>query len=751
MSEVVVEGLDGDVVITRDRLGIPRITAASIADLFVGQGFATAADRLGQMEWDRRRAHGRSAELLGTPANVVTDGFHRRVRLTDHARAGHAALDTDTRAVLDAYVAGVNAYAAANRPPAELATLGVTVESWAPWDPVAVFLVRHVSFATWQTKLWNARVLAALGPAAVGRFRHEGLGGEVPVIVPPGVRSAIAAVASAGVHGLAAVGPDVVAELAPLGLALSGSNAWAVHGDRTASGLPLVAGDPHRALEVPNVYYQVHLVGPDVDVAGVSFVGIPGIQHFGQSPDVAWAVTNAMADYQDLFIERLPDAATDVRDETITVRDGEPVELECATTAHGPIVAGGTEHGIGLALASTGLAASGGSLRTILPFLCARSVGDLTTALADWVEPANNFVLADGAGHIAYRTAGRVPRRHELNHLLPVPGWDPTYDWDGVVSLDELPAVDDPAGGVIVTANQRITDAPIAGALSSDYSSPHRAIRINERLGDRDRLTVEDMRAIHTDTVWRPGLALADHVTALGGPAADVLAGWDGRLDADSTPATLAAGIFGELCRLVAADLPAELHTNPFAAWEPPATTSPVVQRLSYALSGLLAGDDDELVPGVRWVDRLPAAVQAAHAEGPRPWGDVHRLTPRFALRGAGPATDAAMTITSPPLAGGRDCVLATNQVDGLTTVPLTGSTARYVWDLADRANSRWVVPHGASGDPLSPHFTDQLAAWSSGDLHLVIDDEITATTTLRSGGGRESNPPDGDRPSQPL
>lgn len=734
MSEPRIDGLDGDVVITRDRLGVPRVTASSVADLFAGQGYATAADRLGQMEWDRRRAYGRSAELHGTPANVVTDGFHRRVRLGDHARAGYGALDADTRAVIDAYVAGVNAHAGSHPAPAELAAIGATVEPWAPWDPVAVFLVRHVNFATWQTKLWNARVLAALGPGAVGRFRHEGQTGQVPVIVPPGVHVAIADVLGAGVDDLAAVGPDVVAELRPLGLSLSGSNAWAVGGSRTASGRPLVAGDPHRALEVPNVYYQVHLVGPDIDVAGFSFVGIPGIQHFGQSPDVAWAVTNAMSDYQDLFIERLPESVTDVRTETITVRAGDPVTVEVAVTAHGPIVVGSTEHGAGLALASTGLIDSGGSLRTILPFLRARSVGDLTAALVDWVEPANNFVLADGAGHVAYRTAGRVPRRHELNHHLPVPGWDATYDWEGTVPLDELPAAADPAGGAIVTANQRITDAPIAAELSSDYSSPHRAVRINELLGERTGLTVDDMRAIHTDTVWLPGQALAARVITLGGPAAEALAGWDGRLDADSTAGALAVRIFGELCRLVTADLPESLRANPFAAWEPPATTSPVEQRVSDALSALVVGDDDELVPGLDWASHLPAAVDAARAAASAPWGEIHRLTPRFGLRGAHAATDEAMAVTSPPLGGGCDCVWATNQVDGMTTAPLTGSTARYVWDLADRANSRWVVPHGASGDPTSPHFTDQLEAWSTGNLHPVIDD-ITATTTRRRGG----------------
>lgn len=730
MTDLHIEALDADVTISRDRLGIPLVTASTEHDLFLGQGFATAEDRLGQMEWDRRRAYGRSAELHGSPTNVVDDGFHRRVRLGDRAQAGYHALDAATRAVLDAYVAGVNAARAVLAVPAELAALGATVEEWAPWDPVAVYLVRHVSFATWQTKLWNARVAAALGVDAIGRFKSEGEHGETPVIVPPGTKVALDRLVGAGGRRADGFDPAWLEELSPLGLDLSGSNAWAVHGSRTASGAPLIAGDPHRTLEVPNVYYQVRLRGPDIDVAGISFVGVPGIQHFAQTPTAAWAVTNAMADYQDLYVERLPEAIVDGRVETITVRDGDDVTVECSTTRHGPVVVGGRAHGVGLALASTGLVDAGGSLRTILPMLRARSVAELAAALGDWVEPANNFVLADDAGHIAYRTAGRVPRRHPLNRYVPVPGWDEAYDWSGTYQPGELPAADDPRVGAIVTANQRLTDDARADELAHDFHAPHRANRIWARLGDRADLTVEDQRAIHTDAVWLPGLALAERLIALGGAAAERVRGWDGELGRHSTAAAFAARVFDELVRRVTADLPAALRSNPFAGWEPPATAKVVELQVAKWLSNAIR-NGSELAPGIGWAAHLPAAVEAALGEPEEAWGDRHRLTPRFGLAGADPATDAAMTVTSPPLAGGQDCVFATNQLHGMTTRVVTGSTARYVWDLADRTASRWVVPLGASGDPASPHFTDQLAAWSTGGLHPVLDDEITSIETL--------------------
>lgn len=754
MDDQLIDGLDGDVTIERDQWGIPRVRASSVTDLFAGQGFATAVDRLGQMEWDRRRGLGRTAELHGTPSNVATDAVHRRLRLEDHARSGYDALDAETRAVLDAYVTGVNAAAQVAATPRELTAVGADPEPWEPWVPVLVFLVRHVNFATWQHKLWNTRVLAALGPEAIERFGAEGRRGTTPLIVPSGLTAAL--------HELAAVALDadatdtILSELAALGLGESGSNAWAIHGSRTSSGSPIVAGDPHRALELPNVYIQIHLVGPGIDASGLSFVGVPGIQHFAQTDAVAWGVTNATADYQDLFVERLPDSITDRRVETILVRGGESVEVDCVLTAHGPIVVGpvgddpagddaADKDAVGLALASTGLRAAGGSLRTILPFLRARSVDDFDTALAAWVEPANNFVFADRDGHIAYRAAGTIPRRHPLNQLLPVPGWDDTYAWRGTIDPAEMPAEHDSPD--VVTANQRITGAPIGIELSPEYASPWRATRIRARLaslGDTP-IAVDHQPGIHTDDMWLPGIGLARRLTAI----ADVpeLAGWDGRLAADSEVAALVMRTYGHLVRRVTAALPAALLANPFAAWEPPATTIPPQMRVARALGPLLDAalaapteadgtivDADELISGVRWVDHLADALAAARVEPPTTWGELHRLVPRYALRGADADLDAATTLVSPPVGGGYDCVLATTQLDGLSLATVIGPTARYVWDLSDRANSRWIVPLGASGDPASRHFTDQLAHWSSGELIPVVAAPV-ATVTLHAGG----------------
>ncbi|MFN0025991.1 MAG: penicillin acylase family protein [Acidimicrobiales bacterium] len=759
-DEVQLRGLNDEVTIERDRWGIPHVRAHTLADLFFGQGFATAADRSWHLEWDRRRAYGTLAAATGNNAHVVADAFARRARLGDVARRGYQQLTEAQRAPLDAHAAGINAYldwaaASAGSPPMELTHLGIGASRWEPQDAVAVFQIRHVLFATWQTKLWRARVLAALGPQAMIRFNREGTWGETPVIVPAGVRQAVGELAAAGLFAPGAAGPgglsgsgvlDGLGALTPLGLNLSGSNCWVVNGSRTGHGSPIIVGDPHRALEVPNVYYQVRLSCPEegVEAAGFSFPGVPGIQHFGQNGRVAWGVTNAMADYQDLYVERLPDAVTDRRVEQIEVAGADPVPVECLLSAHGPVVVGGSEMGVGLALASTGLVDPAGSLATLVPLLQARTVDELDRLLTDWVEPLNNWVMADRDGAIGYRTAGKVPVRPEVNTWLPVPGWDPTFNWSGMIPDNELPRQRDPDVEAIVTANQRITTRDYPHLLGSDCYGASRAQRIWDRLeeiplaasieqNERGGVGVgAALAAIHGDTVSRAGL----HFAALSGD--ELLARWDGSMDARSAAAALYATARDLLVRRIIELLPAELRRNPFSAWEPAATALPTEQRVDAALDGWLAAEDLTVLeaagadtPG-GWRALVVDAVSAGRAElsarfGSDPsgwaWGDLHHLTPLHPL---GQQLGEAVRPESGPLSGGSGCVMATNQLAGISYAALTGSTARYLWDLADPDRSGWVVPLGASGDPASSHFADQMGPYVDVELLAVVSPPVS-------------------------
>ncbi len=292
-----VPGISALVEIQRDPEGIPHVRAGSARDAFFGQGWVHAQDRLFQMEYDRRRAYGRWAEWVG-PAGVEGDRLFRRFRLEDSARLDWEAASSQTRAMLEAFAAGVNAFIASTSTwGIEFEIAGARPEAWRPWDSVAVFKIRHVDMGPWKAKLWRARLLRHLGPERTAELTREAQPHPL-LIVPPA-----AEYRGACLGGLEAMERHASA-MALVPGAPQGSNSWALAGSRTASGKPLVAGDPHRALDVPNVYYQNHLACPEWDAIGLSFPGVPGLPHFGHNLRVAWCVTHGMADYQDLFIER---------------------------------------------------------------------------------------------------------------------------------------------------------------------------------------------------------------------------------------------------------------------------------------------------------------------------------------------------------------------------------------------------------------------------------------------------------------
>jgi penicillin G amidase len=675
--------LDGRrVTIRRDAHGIPQIEASTLGHLIYGQGYVTAVDRLWHMECDRRRALGTLAAVTGRADHAVADGFARRARVEEASRRGFERLSSAAQALCTAHTAGVNARIAEGAPlSAPFTRLGAPrPDMFEPWHCVATFVIRHLNFATWQTKLWNARVVAALGIDALAHFNRSAM--NAPLIVPPGLVEAMAKLPVPPRHDLAA--------LAPLGLDTNGSNAWAVP---RADG-PVVAGDPHRALEAPNVYYQLRMLAPGdgIDLAGFSFPGVPGVPHFAQNAHVAWGVTNAMADYQDLFIETLPDALVTVRTERVQVRGAADVEVECGLTANGPVVIGGSSFGVGLSLRSTGLEAAGGSLDCIMAMMRARTTDELDLALDDWVEPVNNVVMADRGGTIAYRTAGRVPIRPHANAWLPVADGA----WTGTIANGELPRHrgDTP----VVTANQQITTADYPHVLGINPAPPDRSQRIWARIDD-------DPASVHVDAVSGPGIRFARLVRGS-------LSDWDGAMTVGSPSAALFALAEAELVRELTTRLPAALLVNPFVAFEPSATSLSPAMHVGRSVHGWIDTDNRWLLrDGETWHALATAALAMAEAEiGDRVWGDLHHLRP---LR-----LGEVERLDLGPVDGANDCVMATVHVPGSTTHAVIGSTARYVWHVGDRSKSGWVVPFGVSEDD----DTDQFAAYVSGELFPVFE-----------------------------
>lgn len=699
VGDLTVPGLAGDVVIHRDEWGIPHARAGTALDAFFAQGLVQAEDRLFQLEYDRRRAYGQWAEVVGASA-LEFDLFARRCGLQIAARHEYEGLPAEAREVLDAFAAGVNAWLALGRElPTDLRLAGVAPAPWEPWDCCAVFLVRHVVFANWQQKLWRGRVAAQLCIEA-----------EAP-----------AAVAQA----MSMLGQQALDDQ-------GGSNNWALHGSRTASGKPLLAGDPHRMVEVPGVYTQGHLACDEFDAIGLSFVGVPGFAHFGHNERVAWCVTNAYGDYQDLYVERAADIAS-TRHEIVSVRDGDAVEVECHATERGPILFGDIATGHAISMRSTALVESSTGLSVLHPMLRACTVGELEEIMRAWVDPVNNLVSADVDGHISYQCVGRIPVRDPANARGPVPGTR-EYGWHGLVPYDELPSTRDPVSGVIVTANQRIVDDEYPYYLGLDYALPDRADRIHARVDQLDNATIADMTAVHRDLRSLAADTWVDHLLTLAPTdeheraALGELRDWDRTMHADSSAAAIYAATRDAVCRIVADAGPLAPLDTPFAN-EPVTAFVPVAKRLWPILTDHLATDDRSLFPADRsWVDVLAAGLTAAVqllrerlGDGVTgwEWGSLHRCAPRHPLSQAlnQALNRAELDPPSVAVGGEADTVMSTAHRVGQSFDVTTASVARYVFDLADWDQSLWVVPLGVSGDATSPHFADQQASWAAGEL----------------------------------
>ena len=624
----------------RDARGIPHVTAGSVLELAHEQGRACAEDRADQLLVDRLRGEGRSAELLGRPA-LAWDRFARRALLDPTGRRAFDGADPETQAFVAAYAEGVNT------------ALPSGHEPWHPWTPATTFLAQHVLFATFPVKLWRHGATEALGADA------DLFGTEGPT------------------HG---------------------SNAYAVAGGRTATGLPIVAGDPHRSFADPNVYLQVRLTCDELDVTGFAFAGVPGIQHFGHAGGVAWAITNATADYQDLYRETSATMAGAGRHtEWIHVRDDEPEQVDVVVTDRGPVVLDHPDGG-GWSLRTPSLALGELGLEAWLPLLRARTVDDVDRALDRWVEPVNNVVMADTAGTVRHRVAGRVPRRRESLRRLPGEALD-GHGWEGWV--EDLPRTEVPTDGFVVTANDRM--APSYDAIGVDFAAPHRARRITELLDARPELDVAGAGAVLADVRQTAGESLLSKIAGIGGEVADRLAAWDREMTTDSVEAALFVRVRELLVEAVCAApvLRTLLRPTPYDDLLAPWFSLPA--RVAVSLETLL-GHDRPL--GLDLDSLLRDALEQAATEGGATWGSRHRFAAP-PQRGAGHA---------PPLElpGDTHCVFATGWVPG-STQSLRGPVARYVWCLADRDASRWAVPLGAAGDPASPHHHDQQATWAHG------------------------------------
>lgn len=746
-----VAGCPGPVEILVDRIGVPHVRAGSDHAAYFAQGWLHARERFFQMELARRSAAGRLAEVFGAVA-VPWDRKARTWRLDAAVRRHHAALDPADRAALEAYAAGVNgALTDLGRWVApELWVLGVDPEPWTGEDSLRVGVLLHHNL-TWSMgeELRRAVEISRLGPDPA-----VALWGWTPAearqwIPPVDLRTT----------------PRREEEALRPPLSGEGSNNWAVAPERTATGRPLLANDPHVGVSVPGTWFPIHLQAPQLDVAGASVAGAPGVV-IGHNRDVAWGFTMSLLDDQDLWVLNLDeDGERELVDgtwrplrtitERISVRwRSEPVLLKVRLSERGPIVRESRREP--LALSWTGLE-GGTSLGAFLRLDRARTVLEAAEAFREVTGPSMNLVAADTGGRILHQVIGRMPERPRGAGRLPAPGFESEWAWSGLLPYERNPRTLDPAEGFVATANHDLFaegDYPMTERLPGDFASPWRIRRIRSALATAADWDVESSLDLQADLQSGRAVAMLKllwpELSAHDGSAARTLMEWDGVVTSGSVAPHLFSRLVEDLRRAAGGDEAARTGLP----WSP--LDADGLLRL---LAGGLGDDwwDDVRTERIeRRADIVAETLSRLDATMPlAPWGEVHSAHfdhPLLRLPLVGPTLGRSWS--RGPVAVGGDATTVNahywRPADPyrVTAIP----SLRFVADVGAWDRCVLGVPLGVSGRPWSEHYADQLTDWVAGRAAplwfsaAAVEREAVLRIELSAAGGETADPTPSER-----
>lgn len=698
-GSVGIPRLRAPVDVLFDRQGVPHIRAVLETDAWRALGFVHAADRMLQMELRRRAAQGRLAEIVG-PAALPMDREARQNGYAALARRDWEQLGIYEREALEAYADGINAFVAEQSLPLEFLAISLSPEPWTPVDSLAFGRLM-------QEELSGAD---AVERGAFDDARVRGVDAAIAFLDASVPGSSRVAVEIADL--LAGRAPAAAPDHPPVEPAPAGSNAWALSGTRTASGKPLLAGDPHLAPERPGVWYAAHVTSADgIDVAGLTLPGLPGIL-IGHNGRVAWSLTMHQADDSDLFVERVDwTKGTYLRGddwiplaretETIHVKGGADVVMDVDRTIHGPIVLR-IDDARGLALARA-FAPDGlpQGPQAFLEAARAHTGAELIAAFSHFAGPSVNLCWADISGAIGINVEGAIPNRRAGDGRFPVPGWTTAYDWDGTIPVAKLPAIAAPPDGLVVTANDDWTASGRRLPYPGLYANADRATRARQLASSLSRATVADMRAMQND-VYSPYAArvvAALRKMKLSDPRAiaamKVLSAWDAKSSLHGS-----SRLFYAFAK--------EMRKEP-GPLGPPATWFMLERQIE---SGAGAGVESALALAMDAV---------THDEGSDPkhwsWGGSHRLAYDHPFAGVLPKWLAGRLKFGPvPLPGEWHTLNVAGfrlRGDGYGVIEIP--SARFIVDLASPDASRLVLPLGQSGQLFDRHAHDQLDAWATG------------------------------------
>jgi len=737
-SGEMVAPIAGSAVIKRDARGVPHIEASSWQDAIFLQGYATAQDRLWQMDGMRRFGAGELAEVFG-PGALSLDERSRAMRLRAIAENELQHLRPSDRAVFAEYARGVNYFIDTHRGDYSLEfSLPGHEYDPRPWSPTDSLLMGLVMF----------RDLADSS-----RFDFD-KGALMSVADPAKVRTLFPAAEGRRES--------------------PGSNAWAVSGAHTADGKPMAANDPHLSYGIPGTWHLVHLKAPGLNVSGAALPGVPGVIT-GHNGQIAWGVTNLEADVMDLYAEQIDERngryafggkveQAQLDRQFIGVRGGKTVEMNTWVTRHGPVIF----HGNGKGFSMRWSAAEGFGF----PFFDldrAQNWEQFRAALSGFWGPAQNFVYADRAGNIGFQATGRLPVRRDFSGDVPLDGSSGQFEWDGYIPFEQLPSMYNLPSGMIATSNQNPFPPDFAYQVTGSFADPYRLEQVRSLLNARKKLTVSDMLAVQKDVYSAYDRFLAREVIAAfdkRGSHADlvsegvaVLRRWNGQMDRDEAAPLMTRLFDREMGSALVASLVAPPMSTALQAKlrsEPPAvaqsvkhetgdhggsvarTALPDIAPRPFVIEGLLRQRPKGWVAGNDWDGWVLQNFSAALEEGRRRqgspvskwrWGRMLQWNLQHAVGKQLPLVDRFFDIGPVEMSGSGTTVKQTTST--------LGPSERMVVDLGNLDQSVQNLPVGESGAVASSHYKDQWDAYYVGKSFPMEFDHVDAKEVLEIRPGR--------------
>jgi len=730
-GEINLPILQEEVTVITDDSGVPHIKANNEHDLYIAQGYVQAQNRMFQMEMSRRQASGTLSEVVGEEA-VDQDKYFRTLGLRRAAEKSYDLYSDEAKDVLQYFSDGINAYIQeaidSNSLPIEFTLMGAEPEEWTPLDSLTIG--KYMAFdlgGHWERQAFNYYIM--------NRFPDEKaleLFPEYPEEKPVIIGEEEIDIASSF-------------EKAVIPHEFNGSNNWAVSGDKTESGMPLLADDPHLGLATPSIWLQMVLETDDLNVSGVIFAGIPGII-LGHNDHVAWGVTNVGPDVQQLYIEeRNPDnrneflfedkwEEAEVIDEPIKVKDQETIDYEVVETRHGPVISEFAEDSGKkevLSLRWTALDPTT-ELEAILEFNKATNWEEFEKGLEKFLAPAQNFVFAAKDGTIAYKANGNIPIYDSSEDaLLPLPGWEKDTEWKGFIPFDELPKVVNPDKGFIATANNKIVGEDYPYHISNVWAQPYRYERIAEVLEASDELTIEDMKALQMDMtnlqarefvpIFSDVLSDTD-LNENEQEALELLDNWDYTDDKDLAQPLIFHHWMEEIERTIyLKSIPGNM-TNLFTAR---GQTTDQLLRKAYNGEGSIwiedaGGLEDVLHHSLK---NTVGKLEKDYSDNldDWKWGDYHKVQFDHPLSGIHPVLAYFFNNEDPIPVNGSAVTPMAAAYSSETGEVNHGASWRFVIDTNDMETGYHTVGPGQSGHFKSEWYHDQMDDWVEGNFHKTV------------------------------